>query len=631
MCGIAGVFELHGGGGTQAAPLDLLGRMAAVLHHRGPDDTGIAQRGQAALAFARLSIIDVAGGHQPMTYAGDRYAIVFNGEIYNFRALRHQLEAEGATFTTRSDTEVVLALYERHGSGLLAHINGMFAFAIHDRQEGSLLLARDRLGVKPLYYALDDRRAVFGSEIKAILCDPEVDDEVDPAAVGDYLTYGFVPAPRTIYRAVRALPPAHCLTLRDGRARMERYWSVRRRPDAPRTLPEAVAALGELLDDATRIRLESEVPLGVLLSGGIDSGLVTAFMARHCAEAVRTFSVGFEEESHDELPWARRVAEKYGTRHTEIVCRPQIADLVPRIAAAFDQPFGDSSAVPTWSVCETARRYVTVALAGDGGDEVFAGYQRHTLFQRRALQADGASVAGALARGVSRAIAPTLPGAQRLRRLGLSDAEFQVDCLVLAEDRLKRRLAGERVRRDAEAFDSVRLGMGAGGEFEAEGGVLRFQHQDLTLYLPNDVLEKVDKMSMQHSLEVRGPLLDYRIVELGLNLPAALKNDGVHGKLLLRELGRQLLPPGHLDRPKTGFGIPTEQWLRGPLRELLRDTLEASTAAEAGWLDGAYTRRLLKLHMGGRDYSPLLWSLMMFELWHRSAQVRAATSGARRA
>jgi asparagine synthase (glutamine-hydrolysing) len=445
-----------------------------------------------------------------------------------------------------------------------------------------------------------------------------VDDAIDPVALGDYLTYGFVPAPRTIYRSIRVLPPAHTLGLSRGADRLQRYWQVRRRDDLPRTLPAAAEALEELLDDAVRIRLESEVPLGALLSGGIDSGLVVALMSRHMQEPVRTFSVGFQEASHDELPAARRVAEMYGTRHTEFICRPQVAELLPRIANAFDQPFGDSSAVPTWYVSEVARRDVTVALSGDGGDEGFAGYRRHLLAWRRRVRRRDAGVTGALARALAPAIPPLFRGAQRLRRVGLDDAQFQVDCLVLAEDRLKAQLAGERLREEDAAFDSVQIGLSAGGEFEGEGGIRRFQHQDLTLYLPNDVLEKVDRMSMAHSLEVRGPLLDYRVVEFGLNLEPTLKVGAGVGKLPLRALAQRLLPPGHLERPKSGFGIPVARWLRNELRETLDDCLASSSLAAEGWLSQTFLRSLLRRHDDGHDHGTILWSLLMLELWHRS-------------
>ncbi len=590
--------------------------MIQVLHHRGPDDSGVEIHEHVGMAFARLSIIDLQHGHQPMVSADGRYAITFNGEIYNFPELRDQLAAKGWEFRTRSDTEVLLTAYAAWGTDVVYQLNGMFAFAIHDRHENTLFMARDRLGIKPLFYCEQGNQFVYGSEIPAVLMHPDVSQDLDAQAMGDYLTYGYTVAPRTIYKDVRELLPGHGLLLSDGLASPEimSFWSVESQTDVPDTLPEATDALESLLDDAVRMRMVADVPIGALLSGGIDSGLVVAFMSRHSTQPVKTFSVGFAEQTHNELPWAKQVAQKYATDHTEIVCDPNIEELVPRLATAYGQPFADSSAVPTFLVCEEARRHVTVALSGDGGDEGFAGYRRHMA----SLHRSSLPGLGAVLDPVNRMLPPLARGAQRLRRLALSDREFQVDSLVLTEARIQRRLAGPRLRDGSDPNHSLRLGLDAGGVFELEGGIRRFQHQDLALYLPNDILRKVDIASMMNSLEMRVPLLDHRVVEFGLNLPVNLKNDGVHGKLVLRELARRHLPADHLTKPKTGFAIPHEQWLRGPLKGMLQDSLHRSRLAQEGWLDQSYVKRLLDQHMSGVSRGSILWTVLMLELWFRN-------------
>ena len=617
MCGIAGIWWRDGGTAPWTDLRERLHAMSAVLHHRGPDDSGSLARAGAGLAFARLSIIDLVSGHQPMQTPDGRHAIVFNGEVYNFQSLRPALAQGGYDFSTHSDTEVILAGFARYGAAYVHELRGMFGLAIHDEAENELLLLRDRLGIKPLYYAEIPQGLVFASEIKGILASGLVAAEIDAEAFCEVLTYGHVCAPRTIYRGIRALLPGHRLRARRERIEVDRYWQVRREPSSVRTLAEAAEQAEELLREAVRLRLISDVPFGALLSGGIDSGLVVALMAQLHSEPIRTFSIGFEEERYDELPWARAVAKRYGTRHTEVVCRPDVAELAPKLAVAHDQPFGDSSAIPTAIVCEIARRDVTVALSGDGGDEVFAGYRRHTQWVREAMTAQRRSPLRPMARLVSTVVAPSAPGGQRLRRLGLDAEALQVDSLVLSEPRLVRELAGPKLS-EAARRGSLEVARAAGGEFAAQADLARFQHQDLTHYLPNDVLTKVDIASMQHSLEVRVPMLDHQLVPFGLNLPPQFKNDGTHGKLVLRELARKHLPPEHLTKRKSGFGLPVAEWLRGPLRGMMGDLLGHSQLAQAGWLAQPVIDRLVQQHLAGRSRSSLLWILLMSELWMQS-------------
>lgn len=618
MCGIAGIILEYGDQARAEEQQPRLRSMLEAMRHRGPDDTGMEFVAGAGLAFARLAIIDLEGGHQPMRSPCGRYTIVFNGEVYNFRELRKELEAAGRVFGTRSDTEVLLAMYEAHGEGMLEHLNGMFAFMIHDRETGELFGARDRLGIKPLFYAVTPGGFLFASELTSIRAAGLAGTDMSPAAFSEYLSYGFICAPRTIYDGVAALPPGCSIRFRRGEVETRRYWRVRRSTDGPQTLDDAVERLEGLLQDAASMRTVADVPLGALLSGGIDSGLITALLARGSGSRLRTFSVGFEDDELNELPWAKRVAEMYGTEHTEIICRPRVRGLVEKLAVAYGQPFGDSSAIPSYMVCQEARRHVTVALSGDGGDEVFAGYRRYGSALRE--PSSPLRVAYGLAHGLlGRMLPVTARGLRRLRRAGLSARERQVDALVQLPDHYKRWLAGDRLA-PALGASSLAVAREAGGDFEEEGGLRRFQHQDLEVYLPNDILEKMDRASMLNSLEVRVPILDHRVVEFGLNLPVLLKHDGVHGKLLLRELARGLLPKGHLEKPKTGFSIPRDRWLRGELRELVNDTLLSSQLALDGWLAQAPLTGLVRSHMAGRSVANALWVLMMAELWYREAQ-----------
>jgi asparagine synthase (glutamine-hydrolysing) len=592
--------------------------MAASIRHRGPDDLGVELVGSVGLGFVRLSIIDLEGGRQPMRSPCGRYTLVFNGEIYNFRELRAELVSSGRQFKTRSDSEVLLAMYERHGEAMLDRLNGMFAFMIHDRETDSLFGARDRLGIKPLFYTVTGDSAVFASELTAIRASGLDRCELDPQGLSDYLSYGFIPAPRTIYRGVSALPAGCSVRIRDGKAKVQSYWTVRRTHDGPASMGAAVAELDALLEDAVKLRTVADVPLGAMLSGGIDSGLITAFLSRASSGPVKTFSVGFDEQGYNELPWARHVAEMYGTDHTELICHPDVHELVQSIAIAFGQPFGDSSAIPTYLVCKEARTQVTVALSGDGGDEVFGGYGRHTraFHQRTPLWRPATQALY----GIATSVLPALtPGLRRLRRASLDERGRQASSIVLLDDFMKAWLAGDGLGTALRERSSVEVAMDAGGEFDDGGGLSRFQHQDLKVYLTNDILEKVDRASMLHSLEARVPLLDHRVVEFGLNLPAELKNDGVHGKLVLRELGRRLLPAGHLAKPKTGFAIPVDRWFREDLKDLMLDTLHDSRLAQDGWLNQSSLDSMVGHHFSGKPAGSALWLLMMAELWYRDA------------
>jgi asparagine synthase (glutamine-hydrolysing) len=610
MCGIAGIVAARGA----TADREALERMARALTHRGPDEQVVAPLGRAGFGFCRLSIIDVAGGSQPIVNEDGTARIVLNGEIYNHVELRRELEARGHRFRTRSDVEVALHGYEEWGDDVPARLRGMFALALWDERRQRLLLARDRLGKKPLVYFAGRDGFAFASELRALVEATFVPRAVDRAAVDAYLTWQYVPAPLTAFAGVRKLRPGHVLVVEDGRLEERPYWRPRLEPDESITEEDAAAEVRRLLADAVKVRLMSEVPLGAFLSGGVDSSAVVALMAGH--GPVRTFSVGFEEEGFSELPYARRVAERYGTTHTELVVEARAAEVLPRIVEHYGEPFGDSSALPTWHLAEATAAHVTVALNGDGGDELFAGYDRYALQERtwRVQAWPGArAVAGATAAaaaGVDRR------AARYLRRLASDDAESYARGVSLFDPEEKQALYTEEMRR-AVAGANVYAALRDAFDRPAHGDRLsRALYADTLTYLPDDLLVKVDIATMAHGLEGRSPLLDQHLVEFALRLPSRLKRRGARGKLVLKRAVADLVPREILERPKMGFGIPVSRWLRGELRPLLEETLFSGAARERGLLDPAAVRALADAHASGRaDHGPRLWLLLMLELW----------------
>ena len=621
MCGICGIARKDG------APVEApaLARMAAALAHRGPDDEGIETLGPVGLGHRRLSIIDLSpDGHQPMANEDGSVRIVFNGEIYNFRELRAGLEARGHRFRSRSDTEVIVHLYEELGTDCLTRLRGMFALAIWDEPRRRLFLARDRVGKKPLYYADNPARFLFGSEIKAILAAGGVERRPDLQALHHYLTYQYVPAPWTAFAGIRCLPPAHFLLLEEGRTRLERYWRL---PYLPKLQAPEAALEEELrarLREAVRLRLVSDVPLGAFLSGGVDSSAVVALMARESAEPVRTFSIGFREEEFDELAFARLVAERCGTRHTEWVVEPRALEILPRLVWHFDQPFADPSAIPTWHVARLAREHVTVVLNGDGGDENFAGYGRYaaneeTLRLERSLPLRAWRRARALAGGLRRA---WRAGALPRRLAGLRPPSVEMEnalriCHFTNEE--KAALCTPEFVRGAGGTDSFALLFAAyGGAGDAEF-LDRALAADVGMYLPDDLLVKVDVASMASSLEARSPFLDHELMEFAARLPAGSKLLRGETKRILKRALRGLVPDTVLERPKMGFGVPLGRWFRGELKEFVRDALLGDEARARGYFREEAVRTLLEEHLEGRaDRSNHLWNLAMLELWHRT-------------
>jgi asparagine synthase (glutamine-hydrolysing) len=634
MCGIAGVMYAD-----PARPVDraVLRAQGAAIAHRGPDAEGFLEEPGLGLVHRRLSIIDLAGGDQPIGNEDGSVQVVFNGEIYNYQELRAGLETRGHRFRTRSDTEVLVHLYEEDGDNLVSRLRGMFAFALWDRRRRRLLLARDRLGIKPLYLYRDAGMLVFGSELKAILAHPGVPRRPDPAALEDYLAFGMVPGARSIFAGIEKLPPAHVLSAGPESlgAAPRCYWRLRLEPDPRPSAAEWQEAVRAKLAEAVRLHLIADVPVGAFLSGGIDSGVVVALGAAAASGPLQTFSMGFREERFNELPYARQVAERFGTRHVEEVVTPDAAALVDELTRYYDEPFADASAVPTYLVARLARRSVKVVLSGDGGDEVFGGYRRyaHDLgeaavrrrlpgwFRRRVL----GPLAGAWPR------ADWLPRPLRaktlLTNLALEPGAAYANTLLRCRPPLRRRLLAPDVRARLNGHDPgavVRAGHAHAPADDALAGMLA---ADTAVLLPDDFLVKVDRASMAHGVEVRPPLLDHELFELAARIPSAFKVRRGETKWVLKEACRDLLPAGVVRRPKQGFDVPLDAWFRGPLRELFEDGVLGPGAPAAGLIDVAAARQVYRAHLAGTGrHGDVLWSLLMLARWAERYLVGGASS-----
>jgi len=616
MCGIAGIVYADPGARVSE---DRLLAMCDAIRHRGPDDHGIHVAGQAGIGMRRLSIIDVAGGHQPIFNEDKSKVIVFNGEIYNHARVREELERRGHRYQTRSDTETILHAYEEYGTACVTHLRGMFGIAIWDSASRRLFLARDRMGKKPLYYSETNGRLVFASELKAILALPDVARRVDPQAIVDYMAWGYVPDPLTAFEGISKLPPAHWLTYENGRVHIERYWDVdytRREPAQPEA--HYVERTLAILDEAVRIRLMSEVPLGAFLSGGTDSSVVVALMARHSATPVKTFSIGFEEPEYNELGYARRVADHFKTEHHEEIVRPDAQRDVLALVRQFDEPFADSSMLPTYYVSRMARRHVTVALSGDGGDELFAGYLRYV---------DPASVRAAnhLPPMLRRAaIAPLLAlmpagarGTDRLRdMLGSSDDQY-VRRMTRGMSAVRREVFSAATLARAGA-DPARVAAPFLSNLRHADALSRRQYLDTHTYLPGDILTKVDRTSMAVSLEARAPLLDHELAEFAATIPPELRLRGMTTKYILKKVAERLMPAELVHRPKMGFGVPVAYWLKREWASHTDELVLGERALARGVFRPEYLKRIVAEHrLGKRDNSSLIWSLMVLELWWR--------------
>ncbi len=623
MCGICGIINRT----DEPVARDVLLRMRDALAHRGPDDAGCHVDGGVGLAMRRLSIIDLSSGHQPIFNEDGTIAIVFNGEIYNYRELRQDLVARGHRFQTQTDTEVIVHLYEDHGPQCVDRLNGMFGLAIWDSRNQRLLLARDRLGIKPLYTAHTGDVFLFGSELKSLLQHPAVRPEMDPEAISEYLTYEYIPAPRTAFRGIAKLPPGTRVVWEDGVARSESYWDVSFLPDpALGNEPTCAEAIRSRFRESVRVRLRSDVPLGVLLSGGIDSSSVVATM-HQLGVPIDTFSIGFDDRDYNELDAAGEIAEAFGTNHHFLtLTAADVKRLLPTLVGFLDEPLADASVIPTFLVSQLARQHVTVALSGDGGDETFGGYETYRAHKLARVYRRLPSAARETLRHAVSLLPPSRShmGFSFRARKFTSGARFRpavANSLWWGaySPEQKQQLAGERLRGlNGNGRDPFAAVTRIEEQFQGDDLLDRIFYCDLKLYLQDDLLVKVDRMSMANSLEVRVPFLDHNLVEFAATIPSRLKVNGWRLKYILRRAMEPLLPRSIVRRPKRGFDIPLDAWLRGPLREFTLDTLSEKRVREGGCVDPGFLRRILDEHMQGkRNHRQLLWPLVVLEFWRQ--------------
>lgn len=633
MCGITGsVWQ----GEASSIDLALLRQMTDAISHRGPDDDGHwidrdHRDGQGrhtgvALGFRRLSIIDVQGAAQPMSNEDGQVRIVFNGEIYNYKTLRRRLEGSGHQFATDGDGESIVHLYEDIGTDCFAEMNGMFAIAIWDARRSRLVLGRDRIGQKPLYYAVAGNRIVFGSELKCLAAVPGICNEIDPAAIDEFLTYQYIPHPGTIWKGVRKLPPGHFAVFEKGRLTVQKYWDFDPTIEVPISQADAVERLRELLTDSVRLRLQSDVPLGSFLSGGIDSSLITAIAQQQKGEVpIRTFSIGFPIADFDETGYAAQVADYLGTDHQRFEVQPSGVDVIDKLVWHYDEPFGDSSAVPTWYLSELTRREVTVALSGDGGDELFAGYDRYralwlSIRLRRMFPIHRMPGIGLVQRlpDNNKQHSITRRAKRFLEAIGQPEARRYLNWLQIFPESMRADLYTDDFVEQLPGEDPFEFLDTLWNRSDGRDVVTRASITDMLSYLPCDLCTKVDIASMAHSLEVRQPLLDYRVVEFAASLPVHLKFRGRRGKLLLQDAFGSMIPPSIFTRNKMGFGIPIGAWFRDELKPLVHDTLLADDARITPYLRRNAVARLVGQHERmENNHGYRLWNLLILEKWLR--------------
>jgi asparagine synthase (glutamine-hydrolysing) len=617
MCGIAGYVDVAG---SEQADESTLVAMCNAMRHRGPDDQGIFVDGKVGLGMRRLSIIDLDTGHQPISNETKTVWVVLNGEIYNYRELAQWLKAKGHSFQTASDTEVIVHLYEEFGEDCVHKLRGMFAFAIWDLEAQRLFIARDRLGVKPLYYGWNGKHFIFGSELKVLLAHPSIERALDPQALLYYLRYSYIPDPLTIFQGISRLMPGHLLNLRGSNIEVKCYWDGAIPPDEPTSMSEedAVNSLEQQLKEAVRLRLVSDVPLGAFLSGGVDSSLVVGLMSREMARPVTTFSIGFEEEAYNELPHARAVAQHLNTEHHEFIVGPQDCGLIEEIVRHFDEPFGDPSAIPTYCLSKLAAKHVTVALSGDGGDELFAGYDRYRVDLDRRRYDKWPTFAK---RGLSFAsdlLSEGCVGKNLLHAMSLQGHDRYLESVsYVRPNDLTRMVTPDVIEmshdRTADCIMREHLSKVSGRPWLAQ-----LQYLDTKTYLPGDVMTKVDRMSMAHSLEAREPLLDHVLVEFAARLPTEMKFRHGIPKYLLKKVAERYLPTANIHRKKQGFGVPLEYWFKGDLKDYMHDMLLDRRARERGLIAPGKVAELIRRYESGRmELATSIWMLVILETWCR--------------
>jgi asparagine synthase (glutamine-hydrolysing) len=635
MCGIAGIVASRD---STVSDGGILLAMRDVQRHRGPDAAGVYLTDGVGLAHRRLSIIDLAHGQQPMVDAAAGLALVYNGELYNFDSLRIELQAAGMTFTSRSDTEVLLRAWQHWGTACLTRLRGMFAFAIWDMLDQRIYLARDHTGIKPLHYAFTQAgKLVFASELKGVLAHPGVTRDIDPQALEDYLALGYVPDPKCIYGGICKLPPGHWLSWRAGEPRpvAQQYWDVPFAIDPELELEEASAQLRSLLDQSVASQMVSDVPLGAFLSGGVDSSAVVASMCRVAGTTVNTCSIGFDPAAFDESAYARQVAAHLGTRHIEERVDAADYQLLDTLAGLYDEPFADSSALPTFRVCQLARKHVTVALSGDGGDEDFAGYRRYRLHAwESAVRARlplglRKSLFGSLGYMYPKAdwVPRPLRAKTTLSALARDDVAAYYHSVSTTPAALRKQLYSRALTRDLQGYSALAVLRAHAARAPTEHPLLLAQYLDFKTWLPGDILTKVDRASMAHSLEVRVPLLDHHLVEWASSLPPGLKLHGVTGKYVFKKALERDLPRALLYRSKMGFCVPVSAWLRGPLFARTRHALLTGCVAQCGYFKPAALDRMLQQHAAGqRDHGATLWKLLMLDAFLRRMQQSTAVA-----
>jgi asparagine synthase (glutamine-hydrolysing) len=643
MCGITGIFDTRGGRAISHAALH---RMNEAHTHRGPDEGSLHLEPGVGLGHRRLSIIDIATGQQPLFNEDHSVVVVFNGEIYNFQELVPELQALGHVFRTRSDTEVIVHAWEAWGEDCVQRFRGMFAFALWDRNRQTFFMARDRLGVKPMYYAvLDDGLLLFGSELKSLMAYQDrgvaMRREMDPRAVEEYFALGYVPEPRTIYKQAHKLSPGHSLCIRRGLPvpPQREYWDLRFTLDQRISLEEATGELVRRIDESVKLRLISEVPLGAFLSGGVDSSGVVAAMARQSASPVNTCSIAFDDPAFNESAFAQMVADRYKTNHFVETVRSDDFDLIDTLAHLYDEPYADSSAIPTYRVCQLARKRVTVALSGDGGDEAMGGYRRYRmhLMEERMRAALPAGLRQPLF-GLLGRVYPKADWAPRVLRakttfegMARSSVEAYFHSVSIFRGAMRDQLFSPALKRELAGYDARQVFEHHAARAGTDDPLALIQYLDMKTYLVGDINTKVDRASMAHSLEVREPLMDHPLLEWLATLPSSLKIQGQEGKYLFKKALEPHLPNDVLYRPKMGFSVPLARWFRGPLKQRVRESVLGSRLADTGWFNQAYLEHLVQDHQSGaKDYSAPLWTLLMFDAFLRNAEGSAQARPAAR-
>ena len=626
MCGITGIFDTRSGSAIERAVLQ---RMNDSQHHRGPDEGSLHLEPGLGFGHRRLSIIDIATGQQPLFNEDGSVVVVFNGEIYNYQSLIPELQALGHVFHTRSDTEVIVHAWESWGPDCVQRFRGMFAFALWDRNQQTLFMARDRLGVKPLHYTvLDNGQLLFGSELKSVLAHGGMRRDLDPLAVEEYFALGYAAEPRTVFAQAFKLPPAHTLTWRRGQAApvIREFWDVRFTGDNPISEQDACAELTARLQESVRLRMIAEVPLGAFLSGGVDSSAVVAVMAGQSSEPVNTCSIGFADPKFNESAFAQTVADRYRTQHRLEVVQSDDFDLIDMLARLYDEPYADSSAIPTYRVCQLARKHVTVALSGDGGDEGFGGYRRYRMhLMEERMRASLPEAVRKPLFGVLGRIYPKADWAPRMFRakttfegMARSSVQAYFHSVSILRAPMRERLFTHKFKHELAGYNALEVFERHAAKAGTDDPLSLVQYLDMKTYLVGDINTKVDRASMAHSLEVREPLMDHELIEWLGTLPASLKVRGQEGKYLLKKAMEPLLPNDVLYRPKMGFAVPLAGWFRGPLKTRVREAVLGPRLADTGWFDRDYLSHLVNAHQSGAsDYSAPLWTLMMFEAFLR--------------